>query len=128
MREVRRLKAEIFQALGHPTRLAILESLQGGELTVGEILSRLEMAQSNVSQHLTILRGRRLVVTRRDGNRVYYSLRDPILGQVMALMRRYTVSHLSEDMTLLREMGLGRRVAARSARRGARRARAWHRV
>jgi DNA-binding transcriptional ArsR family regulator len=104
MDDLRRLKAEIFQALGHPTRLAILEALQGGELTVGAILSRLGMAQGNVSQHLTVLRGRRLVSIRKEANRVFYSLRDPILGQVLAQMRRYTGSLLDDDLALLREL------------------------
>ena len=121
MKEVRRLKAEIFQALGHPTRLAILELLQHGELTVGAILARLEMEQSNISQHLTILRGRRLVQTRKEGNRVFYSLRDPILAEVLAQMRRYTVRHLTEDVTLLREVKANRPTAQRRARRATRR-------
>jgi DNA-binding transcriptional ArsR family regulator len=101
---LRQLKAEIFRALGHPTRLAILETLQGGERTVGAILERLEMEQANVSQHLAILRGRRLVSTRKDGNRVYYSLRDPVLGEVLSRMRRYAASHLAEDLALLQQM------------------------
>jgi DNA-binding transcriptional ArsR family regulator len=108
MDSLRRLKAEIFQALGHPTRLAILETLQRGELTVGAILSRLGLEQGNISQHLAILRGRRLVATRKQGNRVFYSLRDPILGRVLAQMRRYTASHLAGDLALLRELEDGR--------------------
>lgn len=120
MNELRRLKAEIFQALGHPTRLAILEALQDGELTVGAILSRLGMGQGNVSQHLAILRSRRLVSTRKDGNRVFYSLRDPILGRVLAQMRRYTASYLTEDLALLREMQSGRAPARAAGRRGVR--------
>ena len=107
MENLRRLKAEIFQALGHPTRLAILEALQEGELTVGAVLGRLGIEQANVSQHLAVLRSRRLVSTRRQGNRVFYSLRDPILGRVLTQMRRYTASHLAEDAALLREMDEG---------------------
>jgi DNA-binding transcriptional ArsR family regulator len=117
MHDLRRLKAEIFQALGHPTRLAILEGLQDGEQTVGTIRSRLRMQQGNVSQHLAILRSRRLVQTRREGNHVYYSLRDPILAQVLLQMRRYTASHLVEDLALLRELDAGTRPARRSVRR-----------
>jgi DNA-binding transcriptional ArsR family regulator len=104
VQNVRRLKAEIFQALGHPTRLAILETLQDGELTVNALLSRLGMEQANLSQHLAILRTRRLVANRKEGNRVFYSLRDPILRDVLALMRRYAASHLAEDVALLKEM------------------------
>ncbi len=117
MHELRRLKAEIFQALGHPTRLAILEALQERELSVGDILAHLGMAQGNVSQHLAILRGRRLVSTRKQGNRVFYCLRDPILGQVLVQMRRYTASHLAEDLAMLREAGGRGRPPARTAAR-----------
>ena len=104
MHDLRRLKAELFQALGHPTRLAILELLQGGELTVTETLARLGMEQANVSQHLAILRGRHLVSTRKDGNRVFYSLRDPALGQVLVQMRHYCAKHLTEELAMLRVM------------------------
>ena len=104
MDELRRFKAEIFQALGHPTRLALLESLQDGERTVSDLLARLGMEQGTVSQHLAILRSRRLVANRKQGNRVYYSLRDPILRDVLALMRRYAASHLADDLALLRQM------------------------
>ncbi len=122
MHDLRQLKAEIFQALGHPTRLAVLESLQDGELAVGAILTRLGMEQGNVSQHLAILRSRRLVSIRRQGNRIFYSLRDPILGQVLAQMRRYTASYLSDDLALLREIRASRPARARRApRRGTRR-------
>jgi DNA-binding transcriptional ArsR family regulator len=115
MQNLRRLKAEIFQALGHPTRLAILEALQQGELSVGAILTHLGMEQGNVSQHLAILRSRRLVATRKDGNRVFYGLRDPILAQVLGQMRRYAASHLAEDLAMLREADEGGRPRARPA-------------
>jgi ArsR family transcriptional regulator len=114
MDNVRRLKADIFQALGHPTRLAILEILQDGEMTVGAILARLGMEQGNVSQHLAILRSRRLVANRKEANRVFYSLRDPILREVLAQMRRFAASHLAEDVALLREMEAPARPGRRS--------------
>ncbi len=104
MNDVRILKAEVFQAMGHPTRLAILELLQGGEHTVSAILARLGVEQGTVSQHLAILRSRRLVIGRRAGNRVFYSLRDPVLVEALRLMRRYAERQLSEDLALLRQM------------------------
>jgi ArsR family transcriptional regulator len=121
MQTLRELKAQIFQALGQPTRLAILETLAGGELTVGAIQERMGIEQGNVSQHLAILRGRGLVTTRKEGNRVFYSLRDPILQEVLALMRRYAASHLAEGLALLREaQGPSRPRGRRAARRPAR--------
>ena len=104
MDNIRRLKAEIFQALANPTRLAILEVLRDGELPVGAILTRLGMEQANVSQHLAILRSRRLVTNRREGNLVFYSVRDPLLLDVLDLLRRYAMAHLEEDSALFKEL------------------------
>jgi ArsR family transcriptional regulator len=90
--------------MGDPTRLAILEALRDGELPVGAILSRLSLEQANLSQHLSVLRTRRLLVNRREGNQVFYSVRDPLLLEVLDIMRRYSMSHLEEDQALLREL------------------------
>ena len=75
--QLRAYKASIFQALSHPTRIAIVEILRNGELSAGAIQERLAVEQANLSQHLTILRNRQIVVNRKEGNQVFYSLRDP---------------------------------------------------
>ena len=102
--KVRSLKARIFQALSHPTRLAILETLSLGELPVGAILVRVGTEQANVSQHLAVLRAGRLVTARKDGNQVFYSVRDPRLLDVLNVVRGYVVAHLEEDLALLEEL------------------------
>jgi ArsR family transcriptional regulator len=102
--KIRSLKAGIFQALAHPTRLAILETLRSGELPVGAILARVGGEQANVSQHLAVLRGRHLVISRKEGNQVFYSVRDRRLLEVLDLLRAYVVAHLEEDQALLKEL------------------------
>jgi DNA-binding transcriptional ArsR family regulator len=101
---LRRFKADTFQALAHPTRIAIIELLGDRELSAGELIGGLGMEQANVSQHLAVLRSRQLVVNRKVGNQVFYSVRDPILLQVLALMRSYFQKHLAEALTMLGEM------------------------
>ncbi len=101
---LRRFKADIFQALAHPTRIAIIELLEHGELSAGELMEKLSVEQANLSQHLAVLRAKQLVVNRKAGNQVFYSVRDPILIKVLALMRRYFYSHLQEAMDLLGKM------------------------
>jgi ArsR family transcriptional regulator len=101
---LRRFKAEIFQALAHPTRIAIVEALQSGEQPAGRIIDQLGLEQANVSQHLAILRAKQVVTTRRAGNQVYYSLRDPVLAEVLVLLREYFYSHLSESVSMLDAM------------------------
>lgn len=102
---LRRFKAGVFQALAHPTRIALVELLRDeGEVPVSRLYERLGLEQANVSQHLAVLRSRQIVVGRKDGNQVFYSLRDPILGKVLDLMRQYFQAHLSEALELLEGM------------------------
>ncbi len=103
---LRRFKANIFQALAHPTRIAIIELLENGELSAGDLMEKLGMEQANISQHLAILRSRQLVTNRKVGNKVFYSVRDPIIIKVLALMRRYFQKHLKESLELLDEMDI----------------------
>jgi DNA-binding transcriptional ArsR family regulator len=101
---LRRFKAEIFQALAHPTRIAILEFLSDGELPAGALIEKLGLEQANISQHLSVLRAKQLVSTRRAANQVFYSVRDPLIIEVLNLMRTYFHAHLKESLGMLDEM------------------------
>jgi ArsR family transcriptional regulator len=102
--ELRRFKAEIFQALAHPTRIAIVEALRNGELSAGHLIETLKLEQSNASQHLAVLRAKQIVTSRKEGNQVFYSLRDPVLIEVLDILKRYFYSHLSQTMSMLKEI------------------------
>lgn len=93
---LRKFKAEVFQALAHPTRVHVIEALADGELSVGAILERVKVEPTNLSQHLAVLRSKNLVVTRKEGSQVLYSVRDPLLNEVLDLMRRYFQGHFEE--------------------------------
>jgi ArsR family transcriptional regulator len=97
-------KASIFQALSHPTRIAIVEALGDGEISARAIQERLGIEQSNLSQHLAILRSRQIVGNRKEGNQVFYSLRNKALVKVLDMMRRYFQAHLAEEVQMLREI------------------------
>jgi DNA-binding transcriptional ArsR family regulator len=101
---LRSYKANVFQALAHPTRIAIIEELRDGELSAGAIHERLSIEQANLSQHLAILRTRQLVVNRKEGNQVFYSLRHPVLIKMLDIMRRYFQAHLTESVQMLHEI------------------------
>jgi len=102
--ELRRFKAGIFQALGHPTRIAIIECLRAGELSAGSLISQLGIEQANASQHLSVLRAKHIVSSRREGNQILYSVRDPRIIEVLDIMRRYFHSHLKQQMSALQEI------------------------
>ena len=102
---LRRFKADTFQALAHPTRIAIVELLRDEkDVPVSRIYEQLDLEQANVSQHLAVLRSKQIVVGRKNGNQVFYSLRDPILGKILDLMRQYFQAHLKESLEMLRDM------------------------
>jgi len=100
---MRQFKANVFQAMGHTTRVAILELLQAGELSVGQICEHVGIEQANASQHLGVLRNKHLVTTRKEGNQIFYSLRDPLIGDVLEVMRKLFLAHAQEALEMLRE-------------------------
>jgi len=101
---LRSYKANVFQSLSHPTRIAIVEALREGELSAGTIQERLGIEQANLSQHLAVLRSRQIVVNRKEGNQVFYSLSNPVLSEVLDVMRRYFQANLTEAVQMLSEI------------------------
>jgi ArsR family transcriptional regulator len=99
---MRRFKADLFQALAHPTRIAIVEHLQQGELSVGQLCEKLEIEQANASQHLAILRNKHIVQTRKAGNQIFYRLRDPVFGRILMALREYFLAQATDTLKTLR--------------------------
>ena len=79
--------ARFFKGLGDPVRLQILELLQDGERSVGEMVQHLGLPQNQVSMHLGCLRWCGYVITRRDGRYVLYSLGDSRVTEILQLAR-----------------------------------------
>ncbi|WP_408954701.1 ArsR/SmtB family transcription factor [Natroniella sp. ANB-PHB2] len=100
-----KLKGDLFKALAHPTRIQILELLQQGELCVCHIYEELEQSQSNISQHLSKLKKNQLVKSRKDGLKVYYSLRDRKVIEILELSKKLILSQLDEVRDSLRKEG-----------------------
>lgn len=98
---VAQVKAEFFKAIGHPARIRVLEVLAGGERSVGELASAVDLEKSHLSQQLAVLRRAGVVVTRRDGNSIYYSLRDERMSRLLTLTREIIVSSLRDSRSML---------------------------
>lgn len=86
-REKSEQAARCLRAMAHPARLMILQLLSGSEMSVSELEKALDISQSNLSQHLNLMKDKQLLSSRRCGNQVYYSLKDPRLLGLMALMQ-----------------------------------------
>jgi DNA-binding transcriptional ArsR family regulator len=83
----RERSAAIARALSDPKRLCVLETLAGGERSVSELSRDVGCQVPNMSQHLAVLRSAGLVVTRRDGNNVFYRLADPRVLEAYQLLQ-----------------------------------------
>ncbi len=76
------------QAMAHPLRLKILCLVNNQELSVLEIVDAVGTSQSNISQHLAVLRDTGILEARKDANRVFYRIVDPRVLEMIALTRR----------------------------------------
>lgn len=83
--------AELFRALGEPSRLQILATLLQGECSVSELAQQLQDSVSSVSQRLKTLRTERIVNCRREGKKMIYFLADEQLGEMVARMFEHVV-------------------------------------
>jgi DNA-binding transcriptional ArsR family regulator len=101
---LRNFKAGVFKVLAHPTRIHIIEALRSTELSVGAILEQVKVEPANLSQHLCVLRQSHLVTTRKEANQVFYSLRDPLLIDVLDAMRKYFQKHFEDSIEILKQM------------------------
>jgi DNA-binding transcriptional ArsR family regulator len=102
--ELQTFKAQFFRALAHPTRIRMLEILVGGGRTVQELQEALALDQPIVSQQLAVLRNQGIVSARKKGVSVRYTLRDPLVGELLDLARRIFNNHLGNTQELLREL------------------------
>jgi ArsR family transcriptional regulator len=79
--------ADVIKVVGHPDRLRILEVLEEGETSVGEIQDKLGLPQAIVSQHLAKMRGWDIVESRRDGTHVYYRIIEAKVTHILDCIR-----------------------------------------
>ena len=107
--ELQAFKAGFFKALAHPLRIRILELLVRGERSVQEIQDALAVDQPVVSQQLGILRANQIVVGRKEGVSVRYALRDPLVGDLLAVARTIFNNQLTDTRNMLRELQRERR-------------------
>ena len=99
--DMHQFKAEFFKALAHPLRIRILEILSEGEKSVNEIQASLNSEGSAVSQQLSVLRTKNIVVGVKDGKRVIYSLRDPAIIELLKVAKEIFNNHLIDAITVL---------------------------
>mgnify|MGYP002345871066 CR=1 FL=1 len=99
--QLQQFKADFFKALSHPLRIRILELLAEGDKNVNELLTIIGAEGSTISQQLSVLRSKNIVTGTKDGNRVLYSLRDPMIIDLLDIVRQIFNNHLIDTANLL---------------------------
>lgn len=90
--------ARALKAIAHPLRLKMLCVIGDGEVCVQDIVEAVGTSQSNISQHLAILRDKGVLLTRKDANRVYYRVGDQRTLQLLVMMREVFCGNLAEKI------------------------------
>ncbi len=103
-RPIYQVKAEFFKTLAHPARIRILELLQDGERSVGELIPEVGLEASHLSQQLGILRRANIVQSRKVGSTVRYSVSDRRIFDLLAVAKTILTGTLAEANQLLAEL------------------------
>jgi ArsR family transcriptional regulator len=102
------LQADICQTLANPKRLQIISLLKKGELSVGDMVKAMGIGKANLSQHLSSMRQKGILIARREGTSVYYRLVSPKITQACTSMRQVLMNLLEEQETLSKSIrGVG---------------------
>ena len=103
MDELYELHAEMCKVFTSPKRLELLNALRDRELSVSELAVKTHLRQSNLSQHLGILREKDIVKTRREGVTIYYSLANSKIIRAFDIIREMLLEKLSRTEKLTRQ-------------------------
>ncbi len=102
--ELYKVHADMCKVFSHPTRLAILNTLRDKEMAVSELAGRLAVSVGNLSQHLNMMKQRRVLASRKDGNNVYYRLANPKMLKAFDLIREILFEQMQRESILVRHM------------------------
>ena len=93
--------AEMCKVFSHPTRLELIDTLRDKELSASALGTGLKLQPANLSQHLAMMRERRILIFRKEGNVVYYRIANPKLLQVFDMLREMLFEQIRQDAALI---------------------------
>jgi ArsR family transcriptional regulator len=102
--EVYARHAEMCKVFSHPLRLQILNTLRNKEMCVTDMAGRLRVAVGNLSQHLNMMKQRRVLISRKERNIVYYRLANPKMLAAFDLIREILLEQMQREGTIVRHM------------------------
>ncbi|MHB1326229.1 MAG: ArsR/SmtB family transcription factor [Thermoleophilia bacterium] len=107
-RKLYEMHAEICKVLTSAKRIEILNRLRDGERSVGEIATLAEISRTNVSQQLSFLRQKGMVVSRREGTNIFYTVANPKIFKAMDTMKEVLLERLQEEQEFVAGLSASR--------------------
>jgi DNA-binding transcriptional ArsR family regulator len=104
-KKIYELHADVCKTMGHPLRIEVIYLLQENELCFSDILEATGGLKSNLSQHLSIMTKKGILIMRREGKYNYYSLASKKVSQACQLMREVLIDTLEKQMKILENIG-----------------------
>jgi len=98
MKELYKIHAELCKVFSNSIRLEILNLLRDKELSVTELIEKTKWSQANISQHLSIMKSKRIVISDRKGKNIYYRLTNPKIIKAFDIIRDVLSERLSSRM------------------------------
>ncbi len=96
------LHADVCKTLANAKRLEILNALRNKDMTVNELAERVGALKANISQHLAVMRQKKILATRRDGVNIYYRIANPKVIQACDIMREVLLEQLKKSEKLIK--------------------------
>jgi ArsR family transcriptional regulator len=93
--------AEMCQVFSHAKRLEVINVLRDGEMSVTELAHKLGLAVGNLSQHLSMMKERHILLSRKEGNMVYYRVANPKLIRCFDMLREVLFEQIRQDAALI---------------------------
>jgi len=103
MNEIYKIHAEICKIFSNPIRLEILNLLRDKEMSVTELIKMSKLSQVNISQHLSIMKAKGIVVSQREGKMIYYKLSNPKIIKAFDIIREVLTERLEKNRKILLE-------------------------
>lgn len=103
-KEIYQLHADICKTLANPKRLEIINCLRYNEMNVNDITKEIGARKSNISQHLTIMKLKGILSSRRDGIHIYYKVSSPKVIKAFDIMREVLLEHLSKNEKIITKL------------------------
>lgn len=106
MNELYKMHAEMCKTFSNPTRLEILDLLRYKEMSVTEIIEKTKLSQANISQHLSLMKSKGIVLSRRKGQNIYYTLANKKIIKAFDIIREVLVEKLKSDGKMVKRFGV----------------------